>query len=439
MSPSITYPVDRSGTTIQKLVREAAESGVEVLFLGEARFTLDASDLALVRMQSVLGQWGAGIVYSDSHEHPHVDYQMGSIRDDFDFGPLVAISVPRANAAFEQHGGSSADLEWGGFYDLRLKLSIDAPIVRIPEPLYHATDSDRRASGERLFDYVDRFGRDYQIEMERIATGHLKRIGAFLSPRVGRSEDASESFPVKASIVIPVRNRARTIREAVESALAQITDFPFNVVVVDNHSTDDTGSVLAEVTDPRVVLKVPERTDLGIGGCWQMAVTAKECGRYAVGLDSDDLFIDSAVLSRVVRELESEKYAMLVGSYTTVNFDLEEIAPGLVDHREWTSENGHNNVLRVNGFGAPRAFDVSTIRKIGFPNVSYGEDYAVGLRLSREYAIGRIYESLYLCRRWEGNTDSALTVRQTNVFNSYKDWLRTCEIRARIDQNRRSR
>ena len=439
MSPSITCPSDRSGTTIQELVREAADSGVEVLFLGEDRFTLDVSDSALARMQSVLGQWGAGLVYSDSQDQPRVDYQMGSIRDDFDFGPLVAVSVPRASAAFEQHGGSGTGLGWGGFYDLRLKLSIDAPIVRIPESLYQALDSDRRSSGERLFDYVDPSDRDYQNEMERIATQHLKRIGAFLPPRVGRAEDASESFPVKASVVIPVRNRARTIRDAVESALAQNTAFPFNVVVVDNHSTDGTGSVLAALTDPRVRLKVPERTDLGIGGCWQLAVTAEECGRYALQLDSDDLFIDSSVLSRVVRELESEKYAMLVGSYTTVNFDLEEIAPGLVEHREWTSENGHNNVLRVNGFGAPRAFDVSTVRKIGFPNVSYGEDYAVGLRLSREYAIGRIYESLYLCRRWEGNTDSAPTLRQINRFNSYKDWLRTCEIRARIDQNRRSR
>jgi hypothetical protein len=438
MTRPITYAPDGSGQTLLSLVREAAADGADVLFLGDRRFNMDVPVSSMDRMHEVLDAWGAGIVYSDAHGRPRVDYQMGSIRDDFDFGPLIAVSVPRASAALSQHGLPDADLKWGGLYDLRLKLSMDAPIAHIPEPLYQATDPDQRTSAQRQFDYVDSASREYQIEMERIATTHLTRIGAFLRPRELRAQDPGIDFPVRASIVIPVRNRDRTIRDAVESALSQKTDFEFNVIVIDNHSTDETSKVLSEIRDQRVVVKVPERTDLGIGGCWQTGITSDDCGRYALQLDSDDLYVDSGVLTRVVRLFEAERYAMLVGSYATVNFDLEPIPPGLVDHREWTAENGHNNALRINGLGAPRAFDVSVVRRIGFPNVSYGEDYAVGLRVSRDYAIGRIYESLYLCRRWEGNTDSSPTMDQVNRFNTYKDWLRTGEIRARIELNRRS-
>jgi glycosyltransferase involved in cell wall biosynthesis len=290
---------------------------------------------------------------------------------------------------------------------------------------------DTRPTGEKQFDYVDPRNRDYQIEMERVATAHLKRIGAWLQAGFEEVRFGSEIFPVKASVVIPVRNRERTILDAVQSALAQRADFEFNVIVVDNHSTDRTTEILRDIGDQRLKHVVPQRRDLGIGGCWNEAIFSIHCGQYAIQLDSDDLYINDGVLHRVVAELESGPYAMVIGSYTMVNFSLQEIAPGLIDHREWTRENGRNNALRVNGLGAPRAFNTSVARRIGFPNVSYGEDYAVALRISRDYEIGRIYESVYLCRRWEGNSDSALPLGVANRYDLYKDWLRTIEIRAR--------
>ena len=249
---------------------------------------------------------------------------------------------------------------------------------------------------------------------------------------VRRGSSHSEKFPVKASVVIPVRNRERTILEAVQSALVQRTDFEFNLIVVDNHSTDRTTEILRDIGDPRVKHIVPERHDLGIGGCWNEAIYSADCGQYAIQLDSDDLYLNDSVLRRIVAELEAGPYAMVVGSYTMVDFSLKEIPPGLIDHREWTRENGRNNALRINGLGAPRAFNTSVLRRIGFPNVSYGEDYAVALRISRDYEIGRIYESVYLCRRWEGNSDSALPLEVANRYDQYKDWLRTIEIQARM-------
>jgi len=268
--------------------------------------------------------------------------------------------------------------------------------------------------------------------MERLATEHLKRIGAYLEPRFDPVPTASEAFPVKESVVIPVRNRERTVLEAVRSAAGQKTDFDFNVIVIDNHSTDKTTEILRDIRDPHVIHIIPRRHDLGIGGCWNEAIYSPHCGRYAVQLDSDDLYINDGVLARIVGELERGPYAMVVGSYTIVDFSLKEIPPGLIDHREWTRENGRNNALRINGLGAPRAFDTAILRRSGgFPNVSYGEDYAVALRISRDFEIGRIYDSVYLCRRWEGNTDSALPPETTNRYDAYKDWLRTVEIAAR--------
>jgi glycosyltransferase involved in cell wall biosynthesis len=316
-------------------------------------------------------------------------------------------------------------------YDLRLRLSEKHAIVRIPEPLYSASMSDARPTGEKQFDYVDPRNRDYQIEMERIATAHLKRIGACLPPQFDEVP-VDENFPVKASLVIPVRNRERTILEAVQSALVQSTEFEFNVIVVDNQSTDRTTEILRGISDSRVKHIVPERRDLGIGGCWNEAIYSKDCGQYVVQLDSDDLYINDSVLHRIVAELEAGPYAMVIGSYTMVDFSLKAIPPGLIDHREWTRDNGRNNALRINGLGAPRAFNTSVLRRIGFPNVSYGEDYAVALRISRDYEIGRIYESLYLCRRWEGNSDSALPLEVANRYDLYKDWLRTIEFQARM-------
>ena len=268
--------------------------------------------------------------------------------------------------------------------------------------------------------------------MEAVATAHLKRIGAYLKPRLLKAPAPACEFPVKATIVIPVRNRAETIGHSMESALGQKAPFAFNVIVVDNHSTDRTTALVRGVNDPRLVHIIPERFDLGIGGCWNEAIHSSRCGRYALQLDSDDLLVDDTALLRVVEEFERNAPAMVVGSYTTVDYSLKEVPPGLVDHREWTEENGHNNILRVNGFGAPRAFDVNVLRAFGgLPNVSYGEDYAVGLRLCREYAVSRIFDSLYLCRRWEGNTDSAISLETSNRYDGYKDWLRTQEIRAR--------
>jgi hypothetical protein len=420
---NIVYPIDQSSESIQRLL-DAADS--DVLFLGDPRVSVDPGPRMFDRMAQVIRDFGAGWVYADAVGHPRIDYQRGSIRDGFDFGPVVAVSVEAA-----RQSGFDNNCKWGGLYDLRLRISEKHAIVRIPEPLYSASIVDARSSGEKQFDYVDPRNRDYQIEMERIATAHLKRIGAYLQPQFDKVSVA-EKIPVKASVVIPVRDRERTILDAVRSALAQKTDFDFNVIVVDNHSTDRTPEILRAINDSRVKHLIPDRRDLGIGGCWNEAIYSRECGRYAVQLDSDDLYLNDAVLRRIVAKLEAGPYAMVVGSYTMVDFSLKEIPPGLIDHREWTRDNGRNNALRINGLGAPRAFNTSILRRIGFPNVSYGEDYAVALRISRDYEIGRIYDSLYLCRRWEGNSDSALPLEVANRYDYYKDWLRTVELHARM-------
>ncbi len=422
---NIVYPEDHSSATIQRLL-DAADS--DVLFLGDPRVNVEPGPRMFDRMTDVIRDSGAGWVYADAAGHPRIDYQRGSIRDCFDFGPVVAVSVRAARE-------SEIDGAWksGGIYDLRLRISEKYPVVRIPEPMYTASISDARSTGEKQFDYVDPRNRDYQIEMERIATAHLERIRACLPPNFSQVP-AAEKAPVKASVVIPVRNRDRTILDAVHSALVQRAGFDFNVIVVDNHSTDRTTEILRAINDSRVKHIVPERRDLGIGGCWNEAIYSAHCGQYAVQLDSDDLYLNDGVLSRIVATLEAGPYAMVIGSYTMVDFSLNEIPPGLIDHREWTRDNGRNNALRVNGLGAPRAFNTSILRRIGFPNVSYGEDYAVALRISRDYEIGRIYESVYLCRRWEGNSDSALAPEVANRYDLYKDWLRTIEIQARTQR-----
>lgn len=428
---SVHYPRNYSSRAIRELIFSTPQS---VLFLGDPARRPKYSEWALRRLGDVLGQSAAGLVFCDSTGGNRIDHQWGSIRDDFDLGPLVALSIRHARNVLEDDGPEHS-LSWGGLYDLRLRLSEHHPILRIPEPLYDAWDSDQRTSGERQFDYVDPRLREYQIEMEEIATRHLRRIGAYLPPRTRRVDATAAEFPVTASVVIPVRNREATIADAIQSALSQKTSFGFNVIVVDNHSTDDTGAVVDDIADSRVIHMEPTETDLGIGGCWNKAVFSGECGRIAVQLDSDDLYQDSGVLERLVGTMLDGRFAMLVGAYTTVDFGLSEIPPGLVDHIEWTRDNGHNNVLRINGLGAPRAYDVGVLRRFGFPNVSYGEDYAVGLRISRDYEVGRIFDSVYLCRRWEGNTDSRLPAEAVNRFNAYKDWLRTQEIHARMAMN----
>ena len=392
---------------------------------------------------------GAGAVYADYgeicgealREYPVNDYQAGSLRDGFDFGPLILLSTAAARRAVRKYG-EIPPYRWAGWYDLRLKISADQDLFHLPERLStvdreQAAEEGGRADGRGHFAYVDPGNRVLQEEMEEAVTAHLKRIGAFLAPEFSDVPSSADSFSWEASVVIPVRNRVRTIVDAIASALSQRTDFPFNVIVVDNHSTDGTTKRLAGLAGRHPTLKhlVPERRDLSIGGCWNEASFSDLCGRYAVQLDSDDLYRGDDALQRLVDLLHQGDCAMAIGSYTLVDEQLREIPPGLVDHREWTDANGRNNALRINGLGAPRAFATSVLRRIGFPNCGYGEDYAVALRLSREYRIGRIYDSLYFCRRWEGNTDAALSVEQMNRHDHYKDRLRTLEIRARRKMN----
>jgi hypothetical protein len=424
-----------SSSIIRSVIDEARTDYLLFVLPGE---TLRWNARAFERLMRAARDSGAGLLYSDHRDeengnisdHPLTDYQAGSIRDNFDLGGAFLVDRNIARQSLEVE---SQELEWGGLYDLRLRISESAPVVRLPEYLYTRVKLDRRATGERIFDYVDPSKRAYQIEMERIATRHLGRIGALLNTPFAPVPNLGTSFNVEASVVIPVRNRVKTIAEAIRSALAQEASFEFNVIVIDNHSTDGTSDVIRQMSsqDSRVVHMIPAATHLGIGGCWNEAVYSNACGRYCVQLDSDDIYSGTDVLARIVALFHEGSYAMIIGSYRIVDFDLNELPPGLVDHREWTLENGRNNALRINGLGAPRAFDVAILRTIGFPDVSYGEDYAVALRVCREFEIGRIYEPLYLARRWGGNSDSALPLATMNRYDHYKDWIRTNELRAR--------
>ncbi len=431
-----------SGRGINELIESAAGDYLLVVLPGEA---VEFGQHAIERFLQVATDTGSHFVYSDFRDatgdglsdHPLIDYQTGSIRDSFDFGSVVLIARDAARNALSRHGAIDEQWRWGGLYDLRLKLSLESKPLRIPEPLYTRVPRDLRKTGDKQFDYVDPRRRDFQVEMEEIASRHLQRMGAYLQAEFKPRPASDETFAVRASVVIPVRNRERTIAEAVRSALSQQTDFDFNVIVVDNHSTDETTPILAELagTDDRLVHLIPERRDLGIGGCWNEAVFSAHCGEFAVQLDSDDLYADPYTLAKIVAAFDAGGYAMVIGSYTIVNFELEEMLPGLIDHREWTRDNGRNNALRINGLGAPRAFYVPLLRRFGLPNVSYGEDYAAALRISREYEIGRIYESLYFARRWEGNSDAALPLQTANRYDYYKDYLRGVEIEARRRMN----
>jgi hypothetical protein len=407
---------------------------------------IELGQFALDRMLNVARWTGAPVVYSDYYDlrtgaerkrvpHPVIDYQFGSIRDDFDFGSVVLLDTAAMRRAARDL--PDEDLKFAGWYRLRLAASRIALPARVSEPLYTKVESDTRKTGEKQFDYVDPRNRALQLEMESVATEHLKRIGAYLQPRFASVDFNGQHFDVEASVVIPVKNRVKTIGDAVQSVLKQRTNFPFNVIVVDNHSHDGTTHLLREIAakDTRLNLLIPQRHDLGIGGCWNEAVHHPKCGRFAVQLDSDDIYADETALQRVVDVFHRERCAMVIGSYRMTNFALEEIPPGLIDHKEWTPENGRNNALRINGLGAPRAFYTPVLRRINIPNVSYGEDYAVGLAISREYQIGRIYEPIYLCRRWEGNSDADLDANKANTYNAYKDKLRTIEILARQQAN----
>ena len=414
-----------------------------LLLLSEAQ-QISTEPKALERILEKADSTKTGLVYSDFYDenergktlHPLNDYQPGSVRDNFDFGAMILFSVSAIQKALKKYGDLPA-VKFAGLYDLRLKISIDHSITHLKEPLYSLIKTNEPSGSEKLFAYLDPHNRAAQKEMEAVFTDCLKKIGAYLPPNFKEVEQAATSFPVETSVVIPVRNRRETIAEAVKSALSQETDFPFNVIVVDNHSTDGTTAILSNLAKEYSNLKhiVPKRTDLGIGGCWNEALYAQDCGRYAVQLDSDDLYSSGCTLQKMVDMLHQGKYAMVIGSYTLVDFRLEEIPPGLIDHPEWTDDNGHNNALRINGLGAPRAFNASLMRNIGFLNVSYGEDYAAALRICREYRIGRIYKNLYLCRRWSGNSDAGLTIEEANRNDAFKDMIRTEEIAARQKMN----
>ena len=393
--------------------------------------------LALDRFVRLAGDSKAGMMYSDSYtilegkksNAPVIDYQEGSLRDDFNFGSVLFFDtevLKKAAAGIDVHYTAA------GLYDLRLRLSRIAPIVHINEYLYSDVTVDNRKSGEKIFDYVDPKNRGVQIEMEKACTAHLKAVGGYLEPKFDEIDFNKGNFEYEASVIIPVRNRIRTIRDAIRSVLSQKTDFPFNLIVIDNHSADGTTEAIDEFKDdPRLVHIVPQRDDLGIGGCWNAGVQHPKCGKFAVQLDSDDVYSDENTLAKMVAAFYEQKCAMVVGTYMLTDIDKNPIPPGVIDHKEWTPENGRNNALRINGLGAPRAFYTPVLREIHVPNTSYGEDYALGLAFSRHFQIGRVYDVVYLCRRWEDNSDAALDIVKMNNNNLYMDRIRTWELQAR--------
>lgn len=423
------------GSNTMRLIAGYSTAPYSLIYTKTDRLTLGWR--ALERFLSLADDTRAGMLYADHYVEkagkrmpcPVIDYQPGSLRDDFDFGSVLFY---RAEALKEAVSFMDADYYFAGLYDLRLKVSQQYPLVHVNEYLYTEVESDSRLSGERLFDYVDPKNRALQIEMEAACTDHLKRIGGYLPPHFRQIHLDKVSFPVEASVIIPVRNRVRTIEDAIRSVFCQKTSFPFNLIVVDNHSTDGTTEKIHSLAaDKRLLHLLPERNDLGIGGCWNVGVHHPACGKFAVQLDSDDVYSDTDTLQKIVNAFYAQQCAMVIGTYQMTDFRMQPIPPGIIDHREWTPDNGRNNALRINGLGAPRAFYTPVIRQLNFPNTSYGEDYAVGLRISREYRIGRIYEVLYLCRRWEDNSDAALSREKMNEYNRYKDKLRTWELEAR--------
>ena len=420
----------------------AERADADYILIYTKQNTLVPGYLALDRFARIAADSKAGMVYADYYtvvdgvksNAPVIDYQAGSLRDDFNFGSVLffnSVDFKRAAA------GINKKYTAAGLYDLRLRLSRIAPIVHINEYLYSDVTIDNRKSGEKIFDYVDPKNRGVQIEMEEACTDHLKAIGGYLEPVFEPIEFNRGDFKNEASVIIPVRNRVRTIRDAIRSVLSQKTDFPFNLIVIDNGSTDGTTEAIDEFAgDPRVIHIIPERDDLGIGGCWNLGANHPEAGKFCVQLDSDDVYADENTLAKMVKAFYDNNSAMVVGTYMLTDIDMNMIPPGVIDHKEWTPENGRNNALRINGLGAPRAFYTPMLREIHVPNTSYGEDYALGLAFSRRHQIGRVYDVVYLCRRWEDNSDAALDINKMNGHNLYKDRIRTWELEARIEQNK---
>lgn len=432
---------------------ESVERYKQVALYANTPFTLICTQvqdlefgyMALERMCDYLSAPQCSMVYADHYKtikgertpHPVIDYQLGSVRDDFDFGSLLMFRTDYLKRAINEIEAEK-EYQHSALYALRLALSRYGELTHIREFLYTETEIDLRKSGEKQFDYVDPRNRQVQIEREAVFTRHLKKIGAYLKPGMMTVDLKEGEFSHEASIIIPVRNRARTINDAIRSVLEQETSFPFNLIIIDNHSTDGTSEIIEQYkNDNRVIHLIPERTDLGIGGCWNLGINHPQCGRFAIQLDSDDLYSSPHTVQTIVDKFYKEQCAMVIGSYRMTDFTLQTLPPGVIDHKEWTDENGHNNALRINGLGAPRAFFTPLLRKIRVPNTSYGEDYALGLAFSRQYRIGRIYDVLYLCRRWEGNSDAALSIEKINQNNNYKDSLRTLEIKLRQAMNKK--
>ena len=439
-----------TSTATIKAIAEHSDACVTLLYTKYV--TLKFAPFAIERFVKILADTQSGMVYADHYnvtdkgadKTPVIDYQMGSLRDDFDFGSVMVFCAEcfkKAAAAMK------ATYEHAGLYDLRLKLSQRCAITHINEFLYSDVELDTRKSGEKIFDYVDPRNRGRQIEMEAACTEHLKEIGGYLAPtkvvdgkevpNFKHIEFDHDKFEVEATVMIPVRNRIRTIRDAIDSVLRQKTNFKFNLMVVDNFSTDGTREAIAAYDDPRLIHIIADYYDMGIGGYWNLAAHHEKAGKFVVQLDSDDMYKDENTLQTMVNAFYEQNVAMVVGTYLMTDINCNPIPPGVIDHKEWTPENGRNNALRINGLGAPRAFYTPVLREVMLPNTSYGEDYALGLNISRTYQIGRVYEPVYLCRRWDDNSDANVDVVKMNNNNLYKDRMRTWELMARIAMNKK--
>ena len=429
----------RSTQTI-KAIAEKAGADYTLIYTKSAE--LNFGYFALDRMLKIAQDTNAGMVYSDHYQmkagkrtnNPVIAYQKGSLRDDFNFGSVLFYKTEALKKAVSE---METDYEHAGLYDLRLKVSQTNDLLHINEYLYTEIENDNRKSGEKIFDYVDPKNRNIQLEMEVACTNHLKKIGAYLKPEFKKVDFNKESFEYEASVIIPVRNRVKTITDAIQSVLTQKTNFKFNLIVVDNYSTDGTTEAIDKFSDERLIRVTPENKELGIGGCWNVGAFHPKCGKFAVQLDSDDVYSGDDILQKIVDAFYEQNCAMVVGTYMLTDFNMQMIPPGIIDHKEWTPENGRNNALRINGLGAPRAFYTPVLREIKVPNTSYGEDYALGLSFSRQYQIGRIYDVLYLCRRWDDNSDASLDIVKMNGHNTYKDRIRTWEVEARIALNKK--
>lgn len=439
-SVQILSLLEKSTQGLKNLVLDTEK---QYILINTSPNRLEINDQELRRFQKIAQQTSADMLYADYYElskglqtkHPLIEYQFGSLRDDFDFGPLLFF---KTSSFIRAIGSIQKSYSYAALYELRLKMK---KIVHINEFLYSIDTTSSLADMESQFQYVDVKNRASQIEMEEVCTDYLKSIDAYLHHTYKEIDFEKiaprEEFPIEASVIIPVFNRVNTVKDAVLSALSQVADFTYNVIVVDNYSTDGTTELLAQLSDnePRLVHLIPESKDRGIGGCWNYALNNPACGRFAIQLDSDDVYSGTDTVKKIVDGFYAENSAMLIGSYQLTDFDFNPLPPGIIDHKEWTDENGRNNALRINGLGAPRAFLTPIAREIGFPNTCYGEDYAMGLSITREYRLARIYDVLYTCRRWTGNSDSSLSIEATNKNNLYKDRLRTWEVEARIKLN----